>query len=235
MADETGRGDDFSCSLTAVLVNRVRRQAGEMGVERLLRDSGSPRTLDYLEDIGNWVSYDEAVALWEVGQAVTQDPLFARHVGGDAVRVLGSSSLSTMLRSLGSPEELVRKLAVASHRFSTAADLEAVEVRPGYAEIRATARKGLPRHSLHCQWTTRRGSSPSECSPSGPTAIRLIGSSPRSARARRTTARSSRCTTRAPSSCRRSASCSRCTPATRRPRSTPPPRSQRPRRAAPRH
>src|SRR5947209_14037457 len=154
MADETGRGDDFSCSLTAVLVNRVRRQAGEMGVERLLRDSGSPRTLDYVEDIGNWVSYDEAVALWEVGQAVTQDPLFARHVGGDAVRVLGSSSLSTMLRSLGSPEELVRKLAVASHRFSTAADLEAVEVRPGYAEIRATARKGLPRHSLHCQWTT---------------------------------------------------------------------------------
>jgi diguanylate cyclase (GGDEF)-like protein len=151
--DHTGSGNHFSCSLTAVLIDRVRRQAGDDGVQRVLAHARSRRTLAYLEDIGNWVAYDEAIALWEAGAAVTGEPDFARNVGADAVRVLGASSTSTVLRTLGSPEELLRKMAVAAHRFSTAADLEAVEVRPGYAEIRAVSRNGLPRHRLHCEWT----------------------------------------------------------------------------------
>jgi diguanylate cyclase (GGDEF)-like protein len=146
-------GKHFSCALTAVLIGRVRRAAGEEGVQRLLREADSPRTLEYLEDIGNWVSYDEVIALWKAGGEITADPDFARHAGEDTVRQLGSSSTSTVLRGLGSPEELLRQLAVATNRFSAVAALETVELRPGYAEVHATARPGFRRDRLHCEWT----------------------------------------------------------------------------------
>jgi diguanylate cyclase (GGDEF)-like protein len=143
----------FSCALTAVLINRVRRVAGEGAVPELLREAGSTRALTYLEDIGNWVSYDEAVALWNAGITVTGDEHFARHIGEDTVKRLAGSSNSAVLRGLGSPEELLRRVPVAAQRFSVAATLEAVAVRPGYAEIRAFANPGFTRHRRHCEWT----------------------------------------------------------------------------------
>jgi diguanylate cyclase (GGDEF)-like protein len=148
------QGNHFSCSLTATLLARVRRVAGEEAVPRLLRAASSRRTVEYLVDIGNWVSYNEAIALWEAGTAITQDPEFARHVGEDTVRVLGSSSTATVLRSLGSPEKLIEQMAVATRRFSTVNNLETLEARPGYAEIRAEAVEGFPRHPRHCDWTS---------------------------------------------------------------------------------
>jgi len=144
----------FSCALTATLVARVHRVAGDTGVRRLLTEARSTRGVDYLVDIGNWVSMEETLALWRAGEIVTKDPNFARHVGEDAVRVLGSSSTATTLRALGSPEELLRNTGVAAHRFSIAANLETVEARAGYAEIRATAAPGFQRQRLHCDWTT---------------------------------------------------------------------------------
>ncbi len=144
----------FSCALTATLIARVHRVAGDTGVHRLLTEARSPRDLAYLTDIGNWVTMDEALALWRAGEAITRDPNFARHVGEDAVRVLGSSSTATTLRALGSPEELLRLANVSSHRFSIAADLETTEARAGYAEVRAVAAPGFVRERLHCDWTT---------------------------------------------------------------------------------
>ena len=146
-------GNHFSCSLTATLLARVRRVSGEDAVPRLLQAASSPRTAEYLTDIGNWVSYNEAVSLWEAGAVITQDSDFARHVGEDAVRVLGSSSTATVLRSLGSPEKLIEQLAQVTRRFSTVNNLETIEARPGYAEIRAVAVDGFPRHPRHCEWT----------------------------------------------------------------------------------
>src|SRR3954468_545994 len=119
-------GNHFSCALTAVLIHRVRTVAGEEGVRRLLAEARSPRELAYLQDIANWVSYDELIALWRAGAVVTNDPEFARHAGEDTVRRLGTSGTSTMLRTLGSPEALIERIGVASHRFSVVATLEPV-------------------------------------------------------------------------------------------------------------
>jgi diguanylate cyclase (GGDEF)-like protein len=143
----------FSCALTAVLIDRVRRVAGAEAVPRLLREAGSERTVEELLDIGNWVSYDEAVALWDAGARVTGDEHFARHIGEDTVKRLAGSSNSAVLRGLGSPEELLRRIPVAGQRFSVAATLEAVAVRSGYAEVRAFANEGFTRHRHHCEWT----------------------------------------------------------------------------------
>src|SRR4051794_17954535 len=146
-------GNHFCCSLTATLIARVKRVAGPDAVARLLDEAGSTRTVEFLTNIANWLSYDEVIDLLQAGQAVTEDPDFARHVGADAVRALGSSMTAAALRSLGSPEALLGQMAVASNRFSTVSTLEALEVGPGHARIRAVANPGHIRHRLHCDWT----------------------------------------------------------------------------------
>jgi diguanylate cyclase (GGDEF)-like protein len=146
-------GSHFSCSLTAVLLARVHAHGGAPAVADLLRQAGSQRTPEYLLDIGNWISYDEAVALWEAGTRVTRHPQFARAVGEDAARRLNGSPVAALMRSLGSPEEVYRQLAIGASKFSIVTELEAVDVGPGYAEIVATAADGFPRNADHCAWT----------------------------------------------------------------------------------
>jgi diguanylate cyclase (GGDEF)-like protein len=149
----TARGNHFSCSLTAVLLARVRVHGGDEAVDRLLRDTRSLRSVAYLQDIGNWVSYDEAIALFRVGEDITGDPLFARRLGEDAVRQLTGSPVAALLRSLGSPEEVYRQMAPTAAKFSTVVAPDFPEVGPGYAELRFVARDGFPRDPRHCQWT----------------------------------------------------------------------------------
>jgi diguanylate cyclase (GGDEF)-like protein len=146
-------GSHFSCSLTAVLLARVHAYGGDAAVAELLREAGSSRTPAYLLDTGNWISYDEAVALWEAGARVTHHPQFARAVGEDAAKRLNGSPVAALLRSLGSPGEVYRQLATASTKFSVASRMEVVAVGPGYAEVLATAAEGFPRAADHCAWT----------------------------------------------------------------------------------
>jgi diguanylate cyclase (GGDEF)-like protein len=146
-------GQHFSCSLSAVMIGRLHDHGGDAAVRRLLEEAGSPRTVEYLLDTGNWISYPEAVALWQAGARVTRHPSFARAVGEEAGRRLNASPVAALLRSLGSPEEVYRRIADSSSRFSTVARLEAIEVAPGRAVVDATAVDGFPRDADHCGWT----------------------------------------------------------------------------------
>ncbi len=149
----TDRGDHFSCSMSAVLLARVEAFGGLKAVREVLRLAGSRRTVEYLLDITNWISYDEAVALWQAGARVTHHPQFARAVGVDAARRLGSSHVASMLRSLGAPENAYRAVAKGAAEFSTVTRLEVTEAGPGYAEVVAVAADGFPRSIEHCSWT----------------------------------------------------------------------------------
>jgi diguanylate cyclase (GGDEF)-like protein len=136
-----------------MILGRVRRAVGDEAVARLISTAGVQRTREYLEDVGNWVSYEEAIALWDAGEAITCDLGFARHVGEDALKVLGGTATAAVLRSLGSPEEHIRRLNVSSQRWSNAAELETIECRPGYAEVRVFAAPGTVRHRHQCEWS----------------------------------------------------------------------------------
>ena len=100
-----GAGNHFSCALTAVLIDRVRTVAGDEGVARLLREARSPRSLEYLEDLANWVSYDEMVALWDVGAAVTGETIPAGLTQAGVPVVLdgaqGSGAVPVDVKALG--------------------------------------------------------------------------------------------------------------------------------------
>jgi len=150
---EQTEGRHFSCSMTAVLVARVEAYSGQPGVQHLLELAGSARSVEYLCDTGNWISYDEAVALWRAGAQVTHHPQFARRVGEDAAERLGGSPVAALLRSLGSPENVYREMAKVASRYTTVSRLETIKAGPGHAEIVATAVEGFPRAAEHCAWS----------------------------------------------------------------------------------
>jgi diguanylate cyclase (GGDEF)-like protein len=148
-----GQGDHhFACTLSSVLVRRVRRLIGEEGLAQLLERSGSPRTVAYLDDITNWISYDEAMALFEAAEELTGDPQIARRVGEETLAQHTGTAVATLMRSLGSPEAIYRKITEAGSKFSAVSTLEALEVSSGRAVIREQEHPGFVRTRSHCDW-----------------------------------------------------------------------------------
>ena len=150
---DLSRGEHFSCVLSAVLLARVREFGGAAAVQETVRLAGSAHSAAYLTDIANWISYDEAVALWAAGTQVTHHPAFARAVGQDSVRRMNGSPVATMLRSLGTPESVYRQIAVAGRKYSSVTELSALDTGPGYAHLQARPYPGFPRSAAHCEWT----------------------------------------------------------------------------------
>ena len=138
--------------MTAVLIRRTRTSGGEAAVVELLRRAGSRRSAAYLEDATNWISHDEAVALLDASIAMTGDPALPRRVGEEAVRQHAGTPVATLLRSLGSPEEVYRQITQTATKFSTISVLEPVGCARGRATIRAVARPGFARHPHLCDW-----------------------------------------------------------------------------------
>jgi len=116
-------------------------------------DQWCGRCCRFLLDIGNWVSYTEAIAFWRAGARVTQHPSFARAVGMDIVGRLAGSPLAALVRSLSSPEEVYRQEATIASRYSTVTALDVLVARPGFAEIDARALDTFPRDPDQCAWT----------------------------------------------------------------------------------
>jgi diguanylate cyclase (GGDEF)-like protein len=149
----SGNGDrHFACTLSSVLVRRLRRTHGEEGLTRLLERSGSERTVAYLDDLTNWISYDEAMALFRAAEEITGDRLIARRVGEETIAQHAGTPVATLMRSLGSPDEIYRQITQAGSKFSTVSELEAPEVEPGRAVIRERECDGFARTVQHCDW-----------------------------------------------------------------------------------
>jgi diguanylate cyclase (GGDEF)-like protein len=150
--DQRSGDHHFAGTLSSVLVRRMRRTLGEEGLMQLLERSGSKRTVAYLDDLTNWISYDEAMALFAAAAELTGDPQIARRVGEETVAQHAGTPVATLMRSLGSPDAIYSAMAQAGSKFTTASVLEAVEVTPGRAVIREQAAPGFNRTVAHCDW-----------------------------------------------------------------------------------
>jgi diguanylate cyclase (GGDEF)-like protein len=148
-----GSAHHLACSLTSTLLQRVARSGGDEAVSRVLETAGCPHSAAYLHDPTNWVSYDEAIALFAAAVEVTEDPRIARSAGEDTVRQHAGTAVATVLRSMGSPEEILRQVTTAVTKFSVVTEMEAIEVEPGRSLVRARARPGFPRDLHLCEWT----------------------------------------------------------------------------------
>jgi diguanylate cyclase (GGDEF)-like protein len=153
--DREAQGRDehhLACTLSSGVVRRVRRVAGEDGLTRLLELSGSSRSIAYLDDLTNWISYEEAVALFSAAAEVTGDEQIARRVGEETLAQHAGTPVATLMRSLGSPEAIYEQITQAGSKFSTISTLEAIEVTPGRAVLREWEHDGFARTKSHCEW-----------------------------------------------------------------------------------
>jgi len=139
--------------MPSVLLRRLRKEGGEQAVADVLERSGCTRTQEYLDDVSNWISYEEAMALFDAAEDITGDADIARRVGEQTVAQHAGTPVATLLRSLGSPEEVLGKIALTAGRFTTVTEMEAVDVTPGRAVVRACEREGFVRGRHHCNWT----------------------------------------------------------------------------------
>jgi diguanylate cyclase (GGDEF)-like protein len=141
------------CSMVSALLRRVRALGGEETVAELLRRAESERTAAYLEDVGNWIRYEEAVTLFHRAAEITGDSQIGLHAGEDMVRQHAGTNVATLLRSLGSPEAVLEQVSVTVTKFSTVTAMEPVEVSPGKAVVKAYARPGFKRDRHLCNVT----------------------------------------------------------------------------------
>ena len=119
---------------------------------QLLELAGSHRTVEFLEDNSNWMSVEEAIALFDAAAEVTGDPSIARRVGENAVRQYAGTQVATVLRSLGSPEELLRQITVVAGKFSTISYMEILELSPGHAVVKRETVPPHPSAACLCEW-----------------------------------------------------------------------------------
>ncbi|MEA2480210.1 MAG: hypothetical protein QOJ07_2132, partial [Thermoleophilaceae bacterium] len=150
----------IACSTVSVLIRRVRATAGELGVERLLALADVPYSAEYLQDSGNWIWYDEALALIKAGAELTGDPHIGRRIGEETVRQHAGTAVATLLRSLGSPEAVYEQIAMTATKFSTVVALVPTSVEPGRAILQKTAHSDFQRHQHLCDLTAGMLSQP---------------------------------------------------------------------------
>jgi len=153
LMDTDGVTGKVACATSSLLLARIRATLGESAVDDVVRRSGIPYTVEHLTDDANWIPYADVTALFETAAQVAGDDDIARRVGEETVRRFAGTSVSTVLRSLGSPEAVFDQIAIAMTKFSTVSKLERVEVRPGRAVVRSITRPGYVRDRHMCALT----------------------------------------------------------------------------------
>jgi diguanylate cyclase (GGDEF)-like protein len=139
--------------MTNVMLRLVRRNGGDAAVTELLERAAIEHEPAYLENVENWISLDQATAMFQAGVELTGDPTFARRVGENTLRQHAGTQVATVLRSLGSTEAVLQAVAQSAARLSAVTEMETIETGPGRGVVKACAREGFTRRRLHCDWT----------------------------------------------------------------------------------
>src|SRR3954462_5948140 len=138
------------------------RGAGDEGVQEVLRRTGVPYTAAFLDDVANWIWYEEAIAIFEAGAELTGEPRIGLRAGEQAVRQHAGTQVATLLRSLGSPEAILEQCALVATKFSTVTTMRTVELAPGRAYVLAEVRPGITSHRLMCDFRIGLLATPTE-------------------------------------------------------------------------
>jgi diguanylate cyclase (GGDEF)-like protein len=152
-AGRAGVPQDVSGAVTHVIVRCVRSRGGDFGVAQMLAMAGEHRPVEMLEDPRSWSTHDEVVSLLAAAERVTGETSMGWCVGEELLRQRDGADTADLLRSLGSPAELLRNVTEAAARLITVSSLEPLEVGENHAVLRATTRPRLPRHRYLCELT----------------------------------------------------------------------------------
>ena len=143
----------ISGAITGVIIGYVRLARGDEAVDRLLALAGERRPVAVLADETQWIGYDAARRLFEAADEVTGDPDSARLIGAHVLDQHAGTEVAALLRSLGSPEALLKNVAATGAKYSAVTTMDVLDVEPGRARVAAVTRAGIVRDRHFCDYT----------------------------------------------------------------------------------
>jgi len=70
--------------MVSMVLRHVRQTLGSAAVDEVVRTARVPYTPDHLDDLGNWVWYEEAIRIFEAAAELTGDPAVGTRAGDPA-------------------------------------------------------------------------------------------------------------------------------------------------------
>ena len=139
---------------SALLLQYVDRVGGHDAVADVLRRCGLEGAEAELRDENAWFSWETKIALFEATAAVLDKPDFLTELALFALDANIGGGLKVALRTLGSPQFVVRNIVRANARFNRSHVLELLELDDGHARLRFAELGGGGRnHRLDCEYT----------------------------------------------------------------------------------
>ncbi|MGY1811505.1 diguanylate cyclase domain-containing protein [Blastococcus sp. SYSU D00820] len=149
-ADEEPR--ETSGATTALLISYVRTAGGDAAVDEVLRRSGVPWTAEQLSESARWTSYATRIRLFAAATEVLGDPATMFRVGAESLRHGMNPALVLVVRAMGSPRQVYRRLPRAVGNFSTTSTMEVLASGSTWATIRYRLHDGYPHSRLDCDY-----------------------------------------------------------------------------------
>jgi diguanylate cyclase (GGDEF)-like protein len=138
--------------MLGALLAVVHQAGGDVGVTQVLARAGEYRSAADLERPDGWSSYPEGLALFRAAADVLGDPDIGRKAGLEVFRRYAGTEVLALLRSIGSPAEMIRAYPAISAKQSTITRADVVEVGESHGLI-SVVTPGHTRDSLFCGYT----------------------------------------------------------------------------------
>jgi len=149
---ESAATQELANSMLGALIAVVHQAAGDEGVTQVLTTAGESRSAADLDRAGGWSTYPEGLALFRAAADVLGDPDIGRKAGVEVFRRYAGTEVLALLRSIGSPAEMIRVYPAISAKQSTITRAEVVEVGDAHGLISVTS-TGYQRDALFCGYT----------------------------------------------------------------------------------
>jgi len=130
----------------------VHQTGGDAGVEQVLEMAGERRSAADLRRPDGWSSYDQGLALFRAAAQVLGDPDIGRKAGVEVFRQYAGTEVLALLRSIGSPADMLRAYPAISAKQSTITRAEVVEVDETHGLI-SVITPNHTRDRLFCEYT----------------------------------------------------------------------------------
>ncbi len=141
--------------VTSALLLRYLDQAGGPDVVgEVLRRCDLERSESELRDENSWFAWETKIALFEAAAAVLENPDFISEMAAFGLDANVAGGLKVALRTLGSPQFVLRNIVGANARFNRSHVLELLELGDCHALVRFSEIGGGHRyHRLDCDYT----------------------------------------------------------------------------------
>jgi diguanylate cyclase (GGDEF)-like protein len=138
--------------MVGALLAVVHQAGGDSSVSEVLAHAGEPRSAADLRRPDGWSSYEQGLALFRAAAQVLSDPDVGRKAGIEVFRQYAGTEVLALLRSIGSPAEMLRAYPAISAKQSTITRAEVVDVEETHGLI-SVVTPGHTRDSLFCGYT----------------------------------------------------------------------------------